>query len=131
MPLLGICGGEQLINVVLGGTLIQHIPDEIHNALEHEQKFSKSRPSHVISVKRDTLLYKILGRSKMCVNTAHHQSVATTADPVVVNSTAPDGVIEGIEHPKKRFCLGVQWHPEYGVNDGDLAIFNALVDASR
>ncbi len=131
MPLLGICGGEQLLNVILGGTLIQHIPDEIENALEHEQKTPRSEPAHEIGITAGTLLHEIAGNTAMTVNTAHHQAVAATADPVIVNAVAPDGVVEGIEHPGKRFCLGVQWHPEYGINDGDRAIFNALIGACR
>jgi len=130
MPILGICGGEQLLNVVLGGTLIQHIPDEIKNPLEHEQKTPKSAPSHDIEIKRGTLLHQIIGHTSFTVNSSHHQAVATIVHPIVVNAKAVDGVIEGIEHPKKRFCLGVQWHPEYCINVGDRAVFEALINAS-
>ncbi|MBB44147.1 MAG: gamma-glutamyl-gamma-aminobutyrate hydrolase [Rhodospirillaceae bacterium] len=130
MPILGICGGVQLLNVVLGGTLIQHIPDEIENPLEHEQKSPRSMPSHEIEIISGTILHEIIGQTYFSVNSSHHQAVANIADPIVVNSKAVDGVIEGIEHPEKRFCLGVQWHPEYGINEGDRALFDALVNAS-
>ena len=130
MPILGICGGEQLLNVVLGGTLIQHIPDEIKNPLEHEQTIPKSMPSHDIEIITGTILHQIIGQTSFSVNSSHHQAVAEVANPIVVNSKAVDGVIEGIEHPEKRFCLGVQWHPEYGINEGDRALFDALVNAS-
>lgn len=131
MPILGICGGQQLLNVVLGGTLIQHIPDEIENALAHEQPNPRDEPGHDIAVTTNTLLHQITGTGTMSVNSAHHQAVKTIASPVIINATAPDGVIEGIELPGKRFCLGVQWHPEFLIDPGDKRIFDAFIDASR
>jgi len=130
MPLLGICGGQQLLNVVLGGTLIQHIPDEINNALAHEQPNPRDEPGHNIAVKTNTLLHQITGTETMSVNSAHHQAVKSIGDSVVINAAAPDGVIEGIEFPSKRFCLGVQWHPEFSIDPGDKRIFDAFIDAS-
>ena len=67
----------------------------------------------------------------LAVNSAHHQAAADAPDGVVVNALAPDGVIEGIEAPSRRFCLGVQWHPEYAVSEGDGRIFTAFVEACR
>ena len=67
----------------------------------------------------------------MAVNSAHHQAVATPGPGAVVNALAPDGVIEGIEHPGYRFALGVQWHPEFKVDTQDIAILRAFVDAAR
>ncbi len=131
LPVLGICGGQQLLNVVLGGTLIQHIPDEIDNALAHEQPNPRDEPGHEITVKQDTLLHQITGNETMSVNSAHHQAVKEIADPVIINATAPDGVIEGIELPGKRFCLGVQWHPEFSIDPGDRRIFAAFIDTAR
>jgi putative glutamine amidotransferase len=131
MPVLGICGGQQLLNVVLGGTLIQHIPDEIRDALAHEQPNPRDESGHDISVTPGTLLYKITGTSTMSVNSAHHQAVRTIGKGIVVDAVAPDGVIEGIEAPGKRFCLGVQWHPEFSIDPGDSKIFDAFIDAAR
>lgn len=130
MPMLGICGGEQLLNVVLGGTLVQHIPDEVADALEHEQKNPKTEPGHAVAVTPDTLLHRIAGAAALSVNTTHHQSVKAPGKDMTVNAVAPDGVIEGIECGRFRFCLGVQWHPEYGVDPADMKIFAALIDAS-
>jgi putative glutamine amidotransferase len=65
----------------------------------------------------------------MSVNSAHHQAVRSPGPHAVVNATAPDGVIEGIEDPSRRFCLGVQWHPEFHIDRGDRAIFDALIGA--
>jgi putative glutamine amidotransferase len=129
MPVLGICGGEQLLNVVLGGTLIQHIPDSIANALEHEQKNPRDQPGHEVKIEKGTLLHRIVGEEKIAVNTAHHQAVGRPAAGVVVNATTSDGVIEGIEMKDHPFCLGVQWHPEYFVSPADRKILEAFVAA--
>lgn len=130
LPMLGICGGEQLLNVILGGTLIQHIPDEVAGALEHEQPNPRTEPGHAVTVTPDTLLYRIAGGPDMSINSTHHQAVKDVGDDVIVNAVAPDGVIEGIESPRFRFCLGVQWHPEYGIDPADPKIFDALIGAT-
>jgi putative glutamine amidotransferase len=130
LPILGICGGEQLLNVVLGGTLHQHIPDEIPGALAHEQPNPRTEPGHSVAVVPGTLLHRTTARDTMQVNSAHHQAVKDVGPGVCVNARAPDGVIEGIELPGRRFCLGVEWHPEYLIDPGDERIFSALVAAS-
>jgi putative glutamine amidotransferase len=126
---LGICGGQQLLNVVLGGTLIQHIPDEVPNALAHEQPNPRTEPGHKVAIARGSLLHRITQSDELAVNSAHHQAVKDIAPGIVVDATAPDGVIEGIEDPRRRFCIGVQWHPEYGLSDGDKRIFAAFIAA--
>ena len=131
MPVLGICGGQQLLNVVLGGTLIQHIPDEVAGALAHEQPNPRDQPSHAVRITAGTLLHRITGAAAMSVNSAHHQAVRDVAQGVVIDAVAPDGVIEGIELPAKRFCLGVQWHPEFAIDPGDAKIFDAFIEAAR
>ena len=131
MPVLGICGGQQLLAVAFGGTLIQHIPDSVEGALQHEQPNPRTEPGHEVSVAPDTLLARIVGRARMAVNSAHHQAVDRPGRGAVVNATAPDGVVEGVEHPGYRFALGVQWHPEYAVDRADPLIFRAFVAACR
>ncbi|MFP6777276.1 MAG: gamma-glutamyl-gamma-aminobutyrate hydrolase family protein [Alphaproteobacteria bacterium] len=131
MPALGICGGEQLMNVALGGTLIQHIPDVIPNAIAHEQSNPRNEPGHAVALKQGTMLYKIAGRVEMQVNSAHHQAVDAAAPGLKVNALAPDGVIEGIEDPARRWFVGVQWHPEFAIDAGDVRLFDSFVAACQ
>jgi putative glutamine amidotransferase len=131
MPVLGICGGEQLLAVVLGGTLIQHIPDSVADALPHEQPNPRHEPGHAVRVTPGTLLHRIVGAETMQVNSSHHQAVLAPGPDAVVNAVAPDGVIEGIEDPRRRFCLGVQWHPEFCIDPGDARLFAALIEAAQ
>lgn len=130
MPVLGICGGQQLLAVALGGTLVQHIPDTVPDALPHEQPNPRHEPGHAVSIVPASLLHRIVGRDAMQVNSSHHQAVATPGAQGRVNALAPDGVIEGVEGPEHRFCLGVQWHPEFLIDAGDALIFSALVQAA-
>ncbi len=130
LPVLGICGGQQLLNVVLGGTLIQHIPDAIAEALPHEQPNPRTEPGHEVRIVSGTLLHRITGRERMAVNSAHHQAAGRLGPGVVASAHAADGVIEAIEAPAYRFCLGVQWHPEYRIDPGDEAIVAAFVAAA-
>jgi putative glutamine amidotransferase len=131
LPVLGICGGQQLLNVALGGTLIQHIPDEVAAALAHEQKTPRDQTSHPVAVVEGTRLRAIVGRAEIAVNSTHHQAVKTVGENLVVDAVAPDGVIEGIEDPRRRFCIGVQWHPEYRITAADAALFAAFIAACR
>ncbi len=129
-PVLGICGGEQLLAVALGGTLLQHIPDSIESALAHEQPNPRHEPGHEIRILPGTILRRIVGKDTMQVNSAHHQAIRAAGSQAIVNAVAPDGVIEGIEDPGARFCLGVQWHPEFHIDAADRAIFDALIGAA-
>jgi putative glutamine amidotransferase len=129
-PVLGICGGEQLLAVALGGTLIQHIPDAVPDALEHEQTNPRHEAGHTVVITPGTVLHRIVGAAEMRVNSAHHQAILT-AGRGVVNALAPDGIIEGIEDPAHPYCIGVQWHPEYFIDPGDRRIFDALIAACR
>jgi len=131
LPVLGICGGQQLLAVALGGSLIQHIPDVVVDALPHEQPNPRHEPGHTVTVVAGTLLHGIVGVAQMRVNSAHHQAVRDPGPYATVNATAADGVIEGVEDTRHRFCLGVQWHPEYFIDPGDRRIFDALVAACR
>jgi putative glutamine amidotransferase len=132
MPILAICGGEQLLNVVLGGTLIQDIPDNFPSDTSH---FSPQIPAnmacHKIIIQTDTKLFEVVKTKEMRVNSRHHQAVNTLGQDVIVSARAEDGLIEGIEYGPHPFCLGVQWHPEFFVDDQDEAIITAFIEASR
>lgn len=131
LPVLGICGGQQLLHVVLGGTLIQHIPDEVPGALAHEQPNPRDQAGHEVEIRTGTLLHRVVGATRLPVNSAHHQAAKDEPAGVVINARAPDGVIEGMEAPRYRFCLGVQWHPEFSISPGDDRIFDAFIAACR
>ena len=129
MPVLGICGGMQVINVVLEGTLFQHIPDDIPNARLHMQEEPRHNTSNPAKILKETLLHTLLKTEEMAVNSFHHQCIETPGKGVVVNAVALDGIIEGIEVPAYRFCLGVQWHPEHRASVLDKEIFEGFVKA--
>lgn len=131
VPVLGICGGQQLLHVALGGTLIQHIPDELPGALPHEQPNPRDEAGHQVDIVPGTLLHAIVGETGFGVNSAHHQAARDEPPGVRVNARAPDGIIEGIEAVNQSFCLGVQWHPEFEITDADTRLFAAFVEASR
>jgi putative glutamine amidotransferase len=112
MPILGICGGAQTINVCLGGSLYQDIATQLPNAEEHEQGAKKNSGGHHVRIHGETRLWRIVRRRVLEVNTTHHQAIKALGKQLVVNATAEDGLIEGIESSRHAFVLGVQWHPE-------------------
>jgi putative glutamine amidotransferase len=103
-----------------GGTLIQDIPSQVPGALDHNLTVPPHQPpalAHEVWIDKDTLLARLmresLGGGDTCeVNSRHHQAVSQIAPEFRAAATAPDGVIEAIEDPARRFCLGIQWHPE-------------------
>ena len=131
MPILGICGGQQLLNVALGGSLIQHIPDEVSDCLAHEQPNPRDQAGHEVTLVAGTKLAAIAQTLRIAVNSAHHQAVKDVAPGCIVNARAEDGVIEGIEDPNRTFCIGVQWHPEFTISPADAALYRAFIEACR
>ncbi|HEY7166860.1 MAG TPA: gamma-glutamyl-gamma-aminobutyrate hydrolase family protein [Candidatus Binatia bacterium] len=111
-PVLGICGGEQAINVCLGGSLYQDIRAQFPGAEEHEQSARKEIGGHLVEIRAGTRLHQIVGNDRLEVNTTHHQAVKKLGKGLVVNAVAPDGLTEGIESTEHDFVIGVQWHPE-------------------
>ena len=125
-PVLGICRGIQVMNAVLGGDLYQDIKPFEH--LPHNDHWAKV---HTVTVRRGTLLSRILGQDTVLVNSQHHQAVDRVAPGFTLAALSEDGIVEAIEKPDARFCLGVQWHPEC-LSDADPAmqgLFDAFVNA--
>ena len=140
MPILAICRGIQVLNVACGGTLVQDIPTQVENALDHSFKVPAHKPfdyAHDVWVDDNSLLAKLMaerlnGSDSCAVNSRHHQAVKTAAPGFRVVATAPDGIIEAIEDPSARFCLGVQWHPENFWRTGEFRpLFEGFVEASN
>jgi putative glutamine amidotransferase len=135
VPLFAICRGIQVLNVALGGTLVQDLPSEWPDALPHSQKAPRTQPTHVVKVMGEgTHLDRVLGALELDVNSMHHQAIKQLGEGLREVAWAPDGVVEGVEMPgDDRFVLGVQWHPEELVAHDQAArnLFTAIVDAAR
>lgn len=134
LPLFAICRGSQVLNVAAGGTLVQDIPSQVTTDLPHTVPTPKDAVAHDVRVREGSVLDRALARDgQPCrVNSRHHQSVGRLGGTLVATATAPDGVIEAIEAPGRRFCLGVQWHPENFWRTGEFAsLFEAFVNAAR
>ncbi|HXX74194.1 MAG TPA: gamma-glutamyl-gamma-aminobutyrate hydrolase family protein [Nitrospiraceae bacterium] len=113
VPVLGICGGMQTMNVACGGSLFQDIPSQFATSLQHRQLKPATALSHAITITPGSLLRRIMHTVTLRVNSSHHQSVKAVAPSLVASAVASDGVIEAIESPTHRFFLGIQWHPEF------------------
>jgi putative glutamine amidotransferase len=137
MPLFAVCRGMQILNVALGGTLYQHVPQAFGNAVEHQQVAAGLRRdeiTHPVEVRPGTLLANLVGSGAIGTNSIHHQAVRTLGMHLVPSARAADGLIEAIEGPPLGdFVLGVQWHPEELVsyNDAARTLFEAFVDACQ
>lgn len=134
-PLFGICRGNQMINVALGGTLVQDVESETGAAIRHNHHpgdIPLDHRAHTITIDPDSRLSGILGTRELAVNSLHHQAVDQVAPGMTVAAQGPDGVIEALEMPDKRFVLSVQWHPENLIDDPTmLALFKAFVAAAE
>ena len=113
-PVLGICRGEQILNVALGGTLIQDIPSQRPEAAGENHRDNEHRyaPDHPARVLPGTFLHSLMGCDELLTNSVHHQAVDTPAPGMRVCALSPAGIVEGIEAEDGRFLLGLQWHPE-------------------
>jgi putative glutamine amidotransferase len=127
-PILGICRGMQILNVALGGTLIQDIPSQVPGAFQHAQKGSRQYGAHMVQLEPG-FLADALGKTEVLVNTSHHQAVKDVAPGFKITATAADGVIEAMESPDGLY-IGVQWHPErmWAHDENMLKIAEAFVN---
>ncbi len=127
LPTLAVCRGMQLLNVVRHGTLHQHLPDVLGHS--GHSTGADDYLAHDVEVEPGSLLAKALGTERLRIASHHHQGIDVVGEGLEVDARADDGTIEGLEDPSRDFYLGVQWHPE--VDEDDVAIFEALVDAAR
>ncbi|MCO7127540.1 gamma-glutamyl-gamma-aminobutyrate hydrolase family protein [Sporolactobacillus shoreicorticis] len=131
-PLFGICRGLQVINVALGGTLIQDIDSQLDHPIQHEQKVPRREGSHRVRLEKSTRLYQVLGEQEtIIVNSLHHQSIDKIGAGLKVAAFSSDGIIEAIDMTEKGL-MGVQWHPESmtaGGSDAMLGLFKHFVAA--
>jgi len=134
LPVLGICAGHQLINIVLGGTLIQDLESDAlsDSAVEHRQEDHSSSmfTRHEIEFQDSSAIKEIYGASVLEVPSSHHQAIASLGKGLVVTSKAADGVIESIELPERGFTIGVQWHPERDLL-ANASLFDAFLQAAK
>jgi putative glutamine amidotransferase len=136
-PIFAICRGMQLLNVALGGDLVQDIPTEVNGALPHDVREPRYAIAHEVWTTKGsrltTLMKDKLTDGESCqVNSRHHQAVKHPGTGLEIVATAPDGVIEAMERPASAFCLAVQWHPENFWRTGEFRpLFEGFVDAAR
>jgi putative glutamine amidotransferase len=133
-PLLAICFGMQILNVVRGGALIQDIRSELPEAIKHEQGAPRDRRSHRVRLLEGSLIAELAGSESALVNSHHHQAVETVGRELVATAWTSDGLVEALEDPRgDRFALAVQWHPEIAWEQDDFsrAIFERFVEAAR
>jgi len=131
LPVLCICRGCQLFNVIHGGTLVQHLERNDVHQVRPLTEAERALPVHPVRVDPGTKLAAILGDLEHGVNSRHHQGVDALGAGLVVSARAPDGTVEGLERPDRRFAVAVQWHPENsaGVNEKDRRLFEAFAAA--
>lgn len=130
IPILAICYGAQLVNVVFGGSLIQDIPSEAKTAIIHKPAKGE-KCNHSVSLEKNTILHKIIGVDTFDTNSAHHQAIKKLGKGLKATAHTADGIIEAFECEGHPFLLGVQWHPErLTIDTRHAALFKALVNAS-
>ncbi|GAB4203885.1 MAG: hypothetical protein Fur0019_03860 [Tibeticola sp.] len=121
-PVLGVCRGAQLLNVAMGGTLVQDIPSQRAGAIAHQDLQRYDRLTHAVQFTEGSVLAHLYGRGAQCVTSIHHQCVDRLGAGLVVEALSPeDGIIEAIRLENAGFVLGVQWHPEFHLTPRDEA----------
>lgn len=134
LPILAICNGMQLVSILHGGNIIQHIPDNpqfINHEQSHHPDFKLySKPYHEVTIDKKSKFYSITKLEKISVNSSHHQAVKDVGKGIVAVGKAADGIVEAIEKVDHPFCIGVQWHPEHKSSASDELLFEEFVKQS-
>ncbi len=130
-PVLGICGGHQLINILYGGTLYQDLTSQFKSDIKHTETVPPTQAAHAVEVVKGTKLYEWYQKSEAQINSSHHQGIDQLGSGLTANAITGDGLIEGIEDPNHPFCLGVQWHPEYLLGQLDHLILEKFINACQ
>ncbi|MCL4303279.1 MAG: gamma-glutamyl-gamma-aminobutyrate hydrolase family protein [Anaerolineae bacterium] len=131
LPALSICRGAQVLNVALGGTLIEHLPDEVGGEVEHRTT-PPGYTYHSVTIETGSRLAAVVGQAEVASNSWHHQAVRQLAPGLKTVAFAPDGTIEAVEMPNHPWLIAVQWHPESlaATDPAHQKIFDALVEAA-
>ena len=132
-PIIAICRGAQIVNALMGGTLIHDIPSEVKTELLHRQKGGQTDFCHEVNITEGTPLASLFGKERLLINSWHHQAVRELGEGLRVMATADDGVIEGYYLPGERYLRGYQWHPEktYEVDEYSRTIFGEFIAAVK
>ena len=130
-PILGICRGLQLLNVLLGGTLYQDLPTEHPSEVEHHMRPPYDAVTHSVEVAQDSPLHALLGRTSLGVNSYHHQAVQDLSPQLRAMARSEDGLVEAAWMPGRKFLWAFQWHPEFfpKTDENSRRIFQAFVNA--
>lgn len=133
IPFLGICAGMQGLCGALGGKLCKNVHTAYNTDINHLNGTPPTELAHEIAITPNSLLHHITGKETLRVNSAHTEAVTRVPEGISITATAPDGVTEAVEMPDKKFVLGVQWHPEFFLEEGsdDLKLFKAFIEAAR
>lgn len=132
-PILGICRGIQFLNAALGGTLYQDLPSQRPSAVEHHQRPPYDRPVHTVTLAPHSPLRELLGQETIAVNSYHHQAVQKLSPALCPMAWSPDGLIEAVWAPERRWIWAVQWHPEFAfrTDANSRAIFRRFAEAMQ
>lgn len=132
MPTLGICRGTQILNVAHGGTLIEHLPDEVGESVRHRAP-PREPVAHVVRAVAGSRVAQVVGGESFEAASWHHQAVRGVASGFVVSALAPDGTVEALELPGHAWLVAVQWHPEITAasDPAQQRFFDALVETAR
>jgi putative glutamine amidotransferase len=131
LPILAICRGHQVLNVATGGTLIQDLPSQQSGGgVDHDPDTERAERVHEVRIQDGCRLRRLLGQETVGVNSFHHQAIRDLGPGLVATAWSPDGVVEAVEEPSRRFVVGVQWHPEsfWREAPGFRPLFRALIE---